>query len=207
MYPSNSGPDKSVVIGRGHAYTLTAQSGTIAAALAQDSILFALRCGAADGRSIYLDRISLAFTTIAAFTTPITAGRRLGLYRATNPGAEVSGGTDLLATIRQRDSDSSVPATAAVKALIATTAGLTVGGLVREAAPFATLDLVSSGAAGARIERIYELNAGVSCCEQPLNPGEYVVVSVPQAMDAGGTWQLNVNELSWFEQRRALLLM
>jgi hypothetical protein len=206
VFPTVAPPRTAILINRGNCYALTAQSGTIAAALAQNSILFALRAPAADGRSIYVDRLSLAFTTIAAFTTPITAGRRLGLFRATNGGTEVSGGTDVSTSIVARDSDASVVASVASLARIATTTGLTAGGLTLAAAPFATLDLVSSGAAGARVEHTYEMSPAHSS-EQCVNPGEYIVIANPVAMDAGGTWQIAINELTWFEKSRGGMVL
>lgn len=204
MFPPGTAVQRTVSFNRGPGFALSVQSGTMAAALAQDSIVFALRADVTANSEIgvYIDRLRLAFQTIVAFTTPVTAARRLGIYRATNPGAEVSGGTDVVAAIRKKDANASAAATTVTKAFMATTAGLTAGGLVREANPLATMDLVSVGAAGGRLEQVYELGAPMSQ-EWCLNPAEYLVVSNPVAMDAAGTWQLTLNELSWYEQRRA----
>jgi hypothetical protein len=119
---------------------------------------------------------------------------------------EVSGGTDVAAAIRKKSAHAAVPATTVTVARMATTAALTAGGLVRDANPLALLDLVSVGAAGGRLEHVYELGAPQPQ-EWGLNPSEYIVVSNPQAMDAAGTWQLTINELSWYEQRRVALAL
>jgi len=201
MYPPSQPVQRVLPVNRGHGYALAVQTGTMAAALGADSIVFALRADttAASVTGVYVDRMRLAFQTIVAFTTPITAGRRLGIFRASNAGAEVTGGTDVKASIRKKDTNA--PASSVALALIATTAALTAGGLSREAAPLAHLDLVSVGAAGGRLEHIYEL-ANTNPQEWCINPGEYLVISNPAAMDAAGTWQLTVNELSWYEQAR-----
>jgi site-specific DNA-cytosine methylase len=48
----------------------------------------------------YITRVRLMYTTIVAYTTPVTAGRRLGLYRGA--GAAASGGT-AIADFTQKD--------------------------------------------------------------------------------------------------------
>ena len=205
MWPPANEVELCLNVNRGPGFALATQTGTIAAALAQDSIVFAMRADttASSLIGVYIDRMRLAFQAIVAFTTPITAARRIGIYRAANPGTEVSGGTAVLTSIRKKDSLG--VASTVVLAQIATTGALTAGGLVREAAPLAQLDLVSVGAAGARAEFIYELGGGGYPQEWCINPGEYIVVSNPVAMDAAGTWQLSIGELSWYEQRRVAL--
>jgi hypothetical protein len=100
MHPSLTNPTRVIHHNRGFGYGVAGSSGVIAAALAQDSIVFSILCGPQGGApaagvvdnrlSVWFDRLRLAFTTIAAFTTPMTAARRLGLYRATNAGAAVT---------------------------------------------------------------------------------------------------------------------
>lgn len=186
-------------VNRGPGFALSVETGTMAAALGANSVVFAMRAPATGAVSVVVDRLHMAYTTIVAYTTPISPGRRLGVFRATNPGVEISGGADVHASIRQKDA-AGVASSVAV-ASIATTAALTAGGLVLDAAPLAMMDLVSSGTAGARLEQIYEL-AAPKTEEWLFNPGEYIVISNPQAMDAAGTWQLAINELSWYEQAR-----
>jgi len=205
MWPPPGEVELCLNVNRGPGFVLAAQTGTIAAALAQDSVVFAMRADTTAGsvNGVFIDRMRLAFTTIVAFTTPITAARRIGIYRATNAGAEVSGGTDVTASIRKKDSAGGSSTVA--KAFIATTGALTAGGLAREASPLAQLDLVNVGTAGARAEFIYELGGGGYPQEWCINPAEYLVVSNPVAMDAAGTFQLSIGELSWYEQRRLAL--
>ena len=82
-------------------YTLAGSSGTIAAALAANSSVLALRMSPSAGALLaYITRVRLMVSTIVAFTTPVTAGRRLGLYRGA--GAAASGGT-AVADFTQKD--------------------------------------------------------------------------------------------------------
>lgn len=210
MYPPSAPLGRVAQYGRGHGYSLPAQTGTIAAALAANSVVFAIRCGAqaaaiaADPQSalaMFVQRMRIAFTTITAFTTPITAGRKLGIYRASNPGAEIAPGatgSDITASIRSKVTGS--PATVASIACVGTTAGITKNGLVIEAAPIAQLDLTHVGAAGARAEFLYEQSEPFEAAV--VKPGEYLVISNPAAMDgAAGAWQLSIGELYWYEAR------
>lgn len=201
MYPPLTNPLRVIHHNRGYGYGVAAVTGTMAAALAQDSLIFSIQCGAqasaqaADRLSLWFDRIRLAFTTIVAFTTPITAARRIGLYRATL--GPPTGGT-AMAVVKK---DSNGDATVVTDARIATTAGLTANGTVREANPIALMDLVHVGAAGGRQDFLYELAAPFNA-EQAINPGELLVASNPVAMDAAGTWQLSVDECHWCEAKR-----
>lgn len=202
MYPPQLTPTHVVHHNRGYGYGVVGVSGTIAAGLAQDSLVFALMCGQQAGvqasaqMKLWIDRLRIVFTTIAAFTTPITASRRLGIYR----GAAGSGhalptvGTALTPVAK----DLGAPATVA-SAFIAATGAMTPGSVTREANPIMQLDLVAAGAAGARQEMVYELAAPYNA-PQVIGPDQLLLVSNPVAMDAGGTWQLAVDELHWIEQ-------
>lgn len=201
MYPSLTIPTRVIHHNRGYGYGVSGKTGTIAAALAQDSIVFALLCDpqtattpASQRLSVYIDRLELAFTTIAAFTTPITAGRCLGIYRAA--GVAATGG----AALGVAKKDTLAPTSIVTDVRIATTAGLTVGGITREATPIGFMDLTHIGAAGARDRFVYELAAPFNV-DEALQPGELLVVSNPVAMDAGGTWQLTVKECHWTEAK------
>jgi hypothetical protein len=176
-------------------YGVSGITGTVAAALAQDSLVFAMFCDPTQAALwAYIDQLRLAFTTIAAFTAPITAGRRLGVYRAAAVAA--TGGAGLNVVKKQTGAPTSIISSVR----IATVGALTAGALVREADPLFTLDLVSSGAAGARAEAVYEFNPESWNPPGPiLEPGESLVVSNPAAMDAGGTWQLAVTA-HWREE-------
>ncbi len=172
---------------RGPGYAVAGMSGTIGAALAADSLVFAMYLPSTPGGVFAcIDYLRLAFTTIVAFTTPVTAARRLGVYRAV--GAAATGGTPL--TIVKKDT-AIVDNSAITDARIATTAALGAAGITRDADDkcIAVLDLAHVGAAGGRQEFVYELGAAmVSPIE--LNPntvgGELLVVSNPIADGRGG---------------------
>lgn len=199
--------EQAVLMNRGHGYSASGVTGTMAAALAQDSLVFAMRCDAQNSfvfdknrlRS-YLDTLRLDFTTIGAFTTPITPARRLAVYRAAGPAA--TGGAALTAVMKDTALGASLatPASIVTDVRIATTDALGVAGITREAAPIATLHLAHVGAAGGRVEATYAF-ATPQTVPPALNPGELLVVSNPVAMDAAGTWQLGVTA-EWYEQVR-----
>lgn len=202
MFPSQTQPLRVLQFNRGYGYAVSGVSGTIAAALAQDSIILALFCAAQAGLAankrtgMYFDRIHLAVTTIAAFTTPVIAGRRLAVYRAS--GAAATGGTVL--GVAKKDAVNA-PASVCTDARIAAAALLTVAGITREANPIGTMDLTHVGAAGARQEFVFEL-AAPNNAPLAINANELLVVSNPVAMDAGGTFQLTVKEAHWIEALR-----
>lgn len=202
MFPATTNPTRVIHHNRGFGFGAAGVSGTIAAALAQDSIVFAMLCGpqastsVRDRLSVYLDRLRIAFTTIGAFTTPITAGRRLGIYRAS--GAVAATGGTALGVAKK---DTNAPTSVVTDVRIASTAALTVAGITREANPIGVLDLTHVGGAGGRQDLIYEMSAAISS-EEVIDPGELLVISSPVAMDAAGTWQLSVDECHWIEALR-----
>jgi hypothetical protein len=201
MFPPQTSPVRVFHFNRGYGYAVSGVSGTIAAGLAQDSIVLALLCdpqpNAANKRlEMCFDRLSLAFTTIAAFTAPVTAGRRLGVYRATGPAA--TGGAQLPVIARKA---SNAPTSVCSSALIAAAGALGTAGIAREPTPIGTLDLAHVGAAGARQEFLFEL-AAPGNAEIVIAPGELLVVSNPVVFDAGGTWQLTLREAHWIEAVR-----
>ena len=76
----------------GEHYSIAAQSGTIAAALAANASVFAMRLDPGTTRIAHIERIKIQFTTIVAFTVPVTAGRRLAVYRGSGAAAAESAG-------------------------------------------------------------------------------------------------------------------
>jgi len=204
MFPPQTSPMRVFHFNRGYGYAVSGVSGTIAAGLAQDSLVLALLCDPAQGNvaanhklGMYFDRLPLAFTTVAAFTTPVTPGRRLGVYRATG-GQAATGGTTL--AVAKKDA-ANAPASVCTSALIAAASALGGAGITREATPIGTMDLTHVGTAGARQEFLFEL-AAPGNAPIAINPGELLVVSNPVVMDAGGTWQLTVKEAHWIEAMR-----
>jgi len=187
----------TIIKPRGARFCTSSVTGTIAAALAQNSCVFALRNDPGSTKSVYIERVRLVFTTIVAFTTPITAGRRLALFRGT--GAATAGGTPIADATKKLASsvDSECSAALGGDIRIATTGALTVTGITFETNPFRTMPLVHVGAAGAVYDRIFEFGNGETS-PLVLEPGQLLGVRNPVAMDAAGTWQLSV-DVDWFE--------
>lgn len=172
-------------------------TGTIAAALAANAAVYAMRLNPGTSRHARIHRVRLQWTTLVAFTTPLTAGRRLAIFRGA--GAAASGGTALGAT-SERDSLS--PASQCDVGQggdqrISSTGALTVTGITFEASPLKVISLAHAGAAGAFFEQVIEFDDD-SGGPLILRPGELMAIRSPQAMDAAGTWQLAVN-VDWTE--------
>lgn len=174
----------------------------MAAALAANSVVFAMKASATDATRpnlpprgpLEIEGLYLCFTAIVAATTPVTAGRRLQIFKGTNDATgkiALTGGTDLTAAPRAKRNADQGSDSGIADARIATTAGLTAGSFTRDTAALATFDLTGLGAAGARAEfSLYELvNGGPLWLDQ----GEILVVSNPAQIDAALTWQLTVN--------------
>lgn len=178
-------------------YTLAGSSGTIAAALAANSSVLALRMSPGAGElKAYITRVRLMVSTIVAFTTPVTAGRRLGLYRGA--GAAASGGT-AVADFTQKDGSSPASQCAAAQggdARIATTGALTVTGITYETQPIVEVPLTHVGAAGAFADFSFEFDM----LPHPivLSAGQLLAVRNPAIFDAAGTWQLTA-VVEWHE--------
>lgn len=190
---SASGAGRVTLVQRGNGYSLGAMTGTMAAALAANAAVFAMRYdpGAGSLRA-FVEVLTLEFTTIVAFTTPVTAGRRLAVYRAS--GANTSGGTAITEMPRLLSTDpaSQFDTAEGGDVRIASTGALTVTGVTFEAQPFAFMFLTHVGAAGAYATARFEADSGHG--PLILEPGQLLVVrNGPSAMDAAGTWQLNVN--------------
>jgi hypothetical protein len=177
----------------GSGYSLVGSTGIMAAALAANSIVFAMRATPTPANSparapLQIDAINLAFTTITAFTTPVTAGRALALYKGTV--ALPTGGANISPISKWTKNAGADVGIEADVGRISTTATLTVGAFARGAQQHGLLDLAGFGAAGARVERFYPLTEQQGSII--LEPGELLVVSNPAAMDAAGTWQLAI---------------
>lgn len=185
----------------GQAWSLTGSTGTMAAALAADALVFAMQAtpdaslatspNAPRRAPLEIQGLRLTFTAIIAATTPLTAGRGMRLFKGTADaaGQTMPTGGAALTGVAKRTLDAG--ADAGMTARISTTATLTAGAFTRAAVALATFDLLGGGSAGARLVfEHYELVNGGSLW---LDPGEILVVSNPQAMDAALTWQLTVN--------------
>lgn len=179
------------------AYCISEQSGTIAAALAANSSVFAMRIdpGAGTIKAI-IDTIRVQVNTIAAFSTPVTAGRRLAIFRGS--GASASAQTAItIATPKDTVYPASEFDTAAGGDIrIAATGALTVTGITFESAPIVVMPLTQVGSAGNFVEYLYEFTVRSHPVE--LNAGQLLAIRNPVAMDAGGTWILTVT-VNWHE--------
>lgn len=184
-------------VARGVGFGVGATTGTIAAALAANSTVFAMRLDPSSAVRAFIERIRLEFTTIVAFTTPVTAGRRLAVFRGS--GAAASGGTAISASVPKHSTSNTSEFNSANGGdmRIATTGALTVTGITYEANAFRELSLVHVGAAGGFRDVVWEFSAHES---QPiqLEPGQLIGIRNPVLMDAAGTWQLSVS-VDWYE--------
>lgn len=182
---------------RGQSFSVSEVTGTVAAALAANSSVFAMRTNPGATLRAYIQRIRLQFSTIVAFTTPVTAGRRLGVFRGAVAAA--SGGTAItVATPKSTTYAASIFDTASGGAMsIATTGALTVTGISYEATPIRVATLAHVGNAGNFVEYVWEFDEQTGC-PIILEPGQLIGIRNPAAMDAAGTWQLGVS-VDWYE--------
>lgn len=181
----------------GDHYTVTGRTGTMAAAIAANASIFVMRMDPAAVKNSWIDSIRLRWTTIAAFTTPVTATRALNIVRGN--GAASSGGTSLpVATKKDTSySASEFDLSAGGDMRISSTGALTVTGITFESVYFADIPLIHVGAAGAYYETVYEYSVRNHPIE--LHAGELIAIRTgSSAMDAGGTWVLSV-EVNWRE--------
>lgn len=189
---------RTVEVPRGQQFVVSEVSGTVGAAIALNSCFFGMRLDLGSSLRAFVDLIVLRYTTIVAYTTPVTAGRRLAIFRGS--GAGTAGGTTIsTATPKSTGFSASEFDTASGGAMsIATTGALTVTGITFETAPIAVVPLVHLGAAGAYGEFRFQFDAPIQ-----LEPGQLLGVRNPVAMDAAGTWQLGV-EVHWREAAQLL---
>lgn len=185
----------------GSAWSLTGSTGTMAASLGANSIVFAMGSVASDFTPISqpvqrapleIEGIQVTFTAIVASATPVAAGRFLRLFKADTNARTLPAGGTALTPLPKRTLDQSIDnGLLTGSAQIATTAGLTVTGFTRGTVPLATIDLVGLGAAGGRV--VWEFFERRDDASLYLDPGEILVISNPSAFDALLTWQLTVN--------------
>lgn len=188
------------LVARGAVHRIASITGTMAAALTANSSVFSMRLDPAAGSTYkaYIERIHLQWTTIVAFTTPVTAARRLALYRGS--GATPSGGTGIAAAAKAdtADGNSQFNSAEGGDIRIASTGALTVTGITFEAQEARVLSLSHVGAAGGFVETSWEFTQADSGGPLALNQGELIAIRNPAAMDAAGTWQLAVT-VDWTE--------
>ena len=178
-------------------YRIVGQTGALAAALAANSVLFALRNSLTANPATqmqHIQQIKLMWTTITAFTAAVTAGRRLEVIKANTASGSYTGGT-AVATVTKKvtaSAASQIDAVSGGDARIAAAAALTAPTTIGiEAQPQAIMTLAHVGAAGAYTEKIMEFS-GVNFQPIEIGVGELLLIRNPVAMDAGGTFQLGI---------------
>jgi hypothetical protein len=179
-------------------YAVAAKTGTIAAAAAASASVFAMRLNPGYGGKAYVDRILLRWTTVVAFTVPITQTRSIVVTRGA--GAAASGGTAIAAATKKDTGygASNFDSATGGDMRIATTGALTVTGITFETVNLDELTLVHVGTAGAYYESLIDLTNSRGH-PMEINPGEVLAIRVgPSAMDAAGTWSLGL-KVAWRE--------
>jgi len=181
----------------GSNYAVAAKTGTVAAAVAAGAAVFAMRLDPGSAKKAWVESIRIRWTTITAFTTPVTATRSIVITRGS--GAATSGGTSI-PTATKKDSTygiSEFDVASGGDIRIATTGALTDTGITWETVNIGEATLIHVGAAGGFQETVYNFN--LLDHEVELNAGELLGIRVgPSAMDAAGTWVLGV-EVNWRE--------
>ena len=168
-------------------------TGTMAAALAANSTVFAAQYPTASYGLMLIQSLHLHFSCIGSFVVPVTAGRRLSLRRGA--GGSPSGGTDI-DVMRNLEpaaggggpwQNGELPDETLLTGKVATTGALTMTGVVYETPTRARLMLSAVGSSGLEYDEIWEP-------KEPfyLQPGDIAGIVAPAAFDAGGTWQLSV---------------
>jgi len=180
------------------AYAITGKSGIVAAAAIAGGALYAMRVSPGSGSvHAYIDSIRIKFTTVTAFTTPVTATRSLVVTRGS--GAAASGGT-AITVMTPKDTAyaaSQFDTATGGDVRIATTGVLTTTSVTFESTNFGEMTLIHAGAAGGFYEEVYEFSSTNHPIE--LAPSQLLAVRVgPSAMDAAGTFVLGV-EVFWHE--------
>lgn len=194
-------------------FHLSAVSGTIAASLAADSVLFALRNtgGTTSNTGLRLKRLVAKWRTILGYTAAQEVS--LAAYEVSafgDPVADYTGGTDIAAAVRILGPDTAPkPAQATIlasgNARIATTAGLSHGGTPTIATqPFAYDGANELAAAATVAKGAFDMvwqpsDEGIDNGKGLVfRPGTGFVIRNPIALGAGGTGRLFV-ELFWEE--------
>jgi hypothetical protein len=158
-------------------------TGVMAAALAADAAAFTLRYPDTGVELWALQWLHVHVTCLDAFTTPVTAGRRLHLVRSTDVDSAASGGA-ALDVVRN---DSRYTSEVLPVGRISTTAALTTTGISFDTAAVARLALSQVGTSGADYDELWAF-------EDPLIliPGQTVALTAGALFDAVGTWQATV---------------
>lgn len=187
----------------GQAWSLTGTTGIMAAALAADSVVFAM--GAVADASLAtspnaprrapleIESLQMIFTAIVAGGAAPVSTQVLKLFKASDNAQTMPVGGAALTALPKRTldagSDSGMIGNAA---RISTTVGLTQTGFVRGTVPLATFDLATGGLAiGTRL--VFEFSEQVNGAPIQLDPGEILCLSNTTIFQILLTWSLTVN--------------
>lgn len=182
----------NIAVPNGEGFIASKLIGIMPAAIAANSCFFAMRLSPASTKKAYIKKIRLAYTTIAAFTVPVTFGRRIGIYRGA--GAAATGGvaTPINNPLSTAFSGfSNFDASLGGDMRSSTAAVLGIAGITFEAEAFEMLSMVHTGAAGGFTEEVFDTDI-------VLEPGQLLALRNPQVFDAGGTWQ-TIATIEWRE--------
>ena len=142
-------------------------------------------------KRLYVQRIHVQWVTLTAFGTSVVAGRALRLVRgaptsgtASNP----SGGAAYTMVHKRSDVSNETLGVGRVS----TTAVLTTTGITFEANPLQRMLLVQAGASGNSYDEAWRFD-GIEADPIYLLPGELLAIAIDSAMDAIGTFQLQVD--------------
>lgn len=189
---------RATIVPRGYAYSASGMSGTMAAALAAGGTVFSMRNDSGSSKRVFVEKLRLHYTTQVAYTTPLSAIRRLHLVRSTVSSANPSGGTALVPVPKNSlDTDSECSTAGGGDCRIATTAALTITGTTWDTNVIRMCTLGHVGAAGAFLEQIWEFSASESA-PIVLEPGQALGLVAGALFDAAGTWTLGLS-VDWHE--------
>lgn len=184
-------------------YRVSLKTGVIGADQAANSCFFSLRPGFQEGVGAYrgiscVTRIRIQYTTIAAFTTPITAGRSLAIRESQSGNPTNGTRLDIPFFKGYGRPDTSLLQYLNGGAYISTTVPLDVtpraniGNLLE-------LSLTGLGAAGSSVDRIWDFGCDgsdpivLSGNSGPFQAGcAQLVLFNPVLMDPGGTFEVLV---------------
>jgi hypothetical protein len=189
--------------GRGNGYSVATTTGTIGAALAANSAIYAQFLSPSAPVAVYIERVRIEYTCIVAFTVPITA-RRLALVKG---GGFVTafGGGNSFAALGQI-----VPKRAIAghqqswcsninggEIRISSTAALTFTGLLAETTSMSEMALTANGTSGSFKEYEYTVS------DKYVNPiillpSQFFMIRNPVVFDAAGTWTASIY-VDWYE--------
>jgi len=178
---------------RGECYVASGVSGTIAATTNGHLFTIRLDPNAATSHRLYLTKLRVNWTTLTAFTTPVTA-RRLELVRGS--GATPSAQTAVTTTSKYSGDAASETLTAGGGDVrISNTAAITITSITFETtAPLAVMPFTHAGASGANAEWVWDFT------DNPivLSAGQVLGIRTGAALDAAGTGSLAVTA-EWYE--------